>query len=90
MPFEAVKTNIGDDVGGSIDRDLHAYLPSYSFEPGKCFIREDSYFYYWICDFGHFHEVRESSLLHGGISKIFFLENCILENKFHYEGKNDG
>ena len=25
-----------------------------------------------ICDFGHFFEVRESSLLHGGISKTFF------------------
>jgi hypothetical protein len=25
-----------------------------------------------ICDFGHFYEVRESSLPHGGISKIFF------------------
>ena len=35
-------------------------------------MREDSYFYYWICDFGHFYEVRESSLPHGGISKIFF------------------
>ena len=34
------------------------------------------YFYYWICDFGHFYEVRESSLPHGGISKIFFLHHC--------------
>ena len=25
------------------------------------FMREDSYFYYWICDFGHFYEVSESS-----------------------------
>ena len=25
-----------------------------------------------ICDFGHFYEVRESSLPHGGISKTFF------------------
>ena len=25
-------------------------------------MREDSYFYYWICDFGHFYEVGESSL----------------------------
>ena len=25
-------------------------------------MREDSYFYYWICDFGHFYEVRKSSL----------------------------
>ena len=23
-------------------------------------MREDSYFYYWICDFGHFYEVKES------------------------------
>ena len=38
-------------------------------------MREDSYFYYWICDFGHFYEVRESSLPHGGISKIFFLDH---------------
>ena len=35
-------------------------------------MQEDSYFYYWICDFGHFYEVRESSLPHGGISKRFF------------------
>ena len=35
-------------------------------------MQEDSYLYYWICDFGHFYEVRESSLPHGGISKIFF------------------
>ena len=27
-------------------------------------MREDSYFYYWICDFGHFYEVRESSFPH--------------------------
>ena len=32
-------------------------------------MREDSYFYYWICDFGHFYEVRESSLSHNGIKK---------------------
>ena len=38
-------------------------------------MREDSYFHYWICDFGHFYEVRESSLPHGGISKIFFLDH---------------
>ena len=24
-------------------------------------MREDSYFYYWICDFGHFYEVKESN-----------------------------
>ena len=22
-------------------------------------MREDGYFYYWICDFGHFYEVRK-------------------------------
>ena len=31
-------------------------------------------FFYWICDFGHFYEVRESSFPHGGISKIFFVD----------------
>ena len=35
-------------------------------------IQEDSYFHYWLFDFGHLYEVRESSLLHGGISKLFF------------------
>ena len=35
-------------------------------------MREDCYFYYWICDFGHFYEVRKNSLPHGGISKRFF------------------
>ena len=38
-------------------------------------MREDSHFFYWICDFGHFYEVRESSLPHGGISKRFFLDH---------------
>jgi hypothetical protein len=38
-------------------------------------MQEDSYFYYWICDFGYFYEVRESSVQHGGISKIFFLDH---------------
>ena len=55
-------------------------------------MREDSYFYYWICDFGHFYEVRESSLPHGGISKIFFLDHfsaSFLGQKFHFEGKKD-
>ena len=28
----------------------------------KSLMKEDSYFYYWICDFGHFYEVRKSSL----------------------------
>ena len=37
-------------------------------------MQEDSYFYCWICDFGHFYEVRESSFPHGRISKIFFLD----------------
>ena len=59
---------------------------------------EDSYFYHWICDYGHFYEVKESSLPHGGISKIFFLDhffhhfqakNCIFGYRFHFEGKND-
>ena len=27
-------------------------------------MREDGYFYYWICDFGHFYEVRKNSLTH--------------------------
>ena len=61
-------------------------------------MREDSFFYYWICDFGHFYEVRESNLSHGGISKIFFLghfspsllgQNCIFGYRFHFESKND-
>ena len=26
-------------------------------------MREDGYFYYWICDFGHFYEVNELSSL---------------------------
>ena len=61
-------------------------------------LQEDCYFCYWIWDFGHFYEVRESSLPHGGISKIFFLghfspsflgQNCIFGYKFHFEGKND-
>ena len=38
-------------------------------------MRENSYFYYWICDFGHFYEVRKNSLPYGGISKIFFLDH---------------
>ena len=28
-----------------------------------------------FCNFGHFYEVRENSLPHGGISKIFFLDH---------------
>ena len=61
-------------------------------------MREDSYFYYWICDFGHFYEVGESSLPHGGISKRFFLDhfspsflakNGIFGYRFHFEGKHD-
>jgi hypothetical protein len=32
-------------------------------------MQEDTYFYYCICDFGHLHEVNESSLPHGVISK---------------------
>ena len=36
-------------------------------------MREDSYFHYWICNFGHFYEVKENSLPHEGISKSFFL-----------------
>ena len=31
-------------------------------------MREDGYFYYRICDFGHFYEVKKNR----GISKIFF------------------
>ena len=38
-------------------------------------MRDDSYFYYWICDYGHFNEVRESGLSHGGILKRFFLDH---------------
>ena len=62
------------------------------------FLHAASYFYYWICDFGHFYEVRESSLPHGGISKIFFLDhfspsfyakNCIFGYRFHFAGKTD-
>ena len=54
--------------------------------------------YYWICDFGHFYEVRESSLPHGGNSKMFFLDHfspsflnqtCIFGYRFHFEGKNN-
>ena len=30
-------------------------------------MRKDSYLYYRICDFGHFYEVKESNLPHGGI-----------------------
>ena len=33
------------------------------------FILKSLHFYYWICDFGHFYEVIESSHLHGGIFK---------------------
>ena len=62
------------------------------------FIREDSYFYYWICDFGHFYEVRESSLPYGGISKTLFLDpfstlslgqKLNFGYRFHFEGKTD-
>ena len=58
---------------------------------------EDSCFYYF-CDFRHFYQVRESSLPHGGISKIFFLshfsplflgQNCISGHRFHFKGKYD-
>ena len=57
------------------------------------FHHEDGYFYYWICDFGHFYEVRKNSLPNGGISKRFFLDqfsakNCIFRYRFHFEGKN--
>ena len=41
----------------------------------KSLLREDGYFYYWICEFGHFYEVRKNSLPHGGISKMFFLDH---------------
>ena len=47
------------------------------------------FFYYWICDFGHFYKVRKNSLPHGGISKIFFLlfldTYSILRVKMMYE-----
>ena len=61
-------------------------------------MREDGYFYYWICDFGRFYEGSESSLPHGGISKIFFLnqfspsflgQKSTFGYRFHFEGKND-
>ena len=35
-------------------------------------IQEDTYLYYWTCDFGHFKEVKKNSIPHGGISKRFF------------------
>ena len=64
----------------------------------KSTILEDSYFYYWICDFGHFYEVMETIFPHGGISKIFYrpLFTIIFRPKivrifgyrFLYEGKN--
>ena len=38
-------------------------------------MREDGYFCYLICDFGHFYEARKNSLLHKGISKRFFLDS---------------
>ena len=41
-------------------------------------MQEDSYFFYWICDFGHFYEVRESSLQHGGIKQKKILEHFSL------------
>ena len=50
-------------------------------------MREDSYFYYWIWDFGQFYKVIESSLPHGGISKIFFLDYwspSFLEQKLYF------
>ena len=61
-------------------------------------MQEDSHFYYWICDFWHFHEVSESSLPHVGISKIFFLDHfspSFLGQEWYFwiqilfEGKND-
>jgi hypothetical protein len=61
-------------------------------------MREDGYFYYWICDFGHFYEVRKNSLPHGGIWKRFFLDhfspsflgqNGIFGHRLHFEGKNN-
>ena len=61
-------------------------------------MREDCYFYYWICDFGHFYKVRKNSLPHGGISKRFFLDHfspsflgqkLFFRYRFHLEGKND-
>ena len=44
-------------------------------------------FYYWICYFGHFYEVRKNSLPHGGISKRFFsrpLFTIILGKKLYF------
>ena len=38
-------------------------------------MREDGYFYNWICDFGHFYEVSKNSLPNEGISKNEFLDH---------------
>ena len=36
---------------------------------------EDGYFYYWICDFGHFYEVREVVSRMEEFQNYFFLDH---------------
>ena len=61
LEMEAVSKNTIFGLNMMVKSGLEIFFWNHS-------MRKDSYFYYWTCDFGHFYEVRESSLPHGGIS----------------------